>query len=111
MDGLSAPRQRVCEKLVLDDPQSFLSKTPEEIAAVTRTLQAGTPFTWAVMHVSVALLRFSLWLCAGAVCGFCRIRCEDVEALQEEQAEIKVGPGHARRRRHHLELYQEKRQL
>jgi hypothetical protein len=60
MDGLSAPRQRVCEKLVLDDPQSFLTKTPEEIAAVTRTLQAGPCFSHVVMHLSLALLRFSL---------------------------------------------------
>ncbi len=42
MDPVSlGARQRVCEKLVLDNPEQLLSKTPEEIAAVTLKLQQG----------------------------------------------------------------------
>ena len=42
--ALAGPRQRVCEKLILDNPEAMLSKTPEEIAAVTRLLQQGKFF-------------------------------------------------------------------
>lgn len=38
---VAGTRRRVCEKLVLDNPETFLSKTPEEIEAVTRSLQQG----------------------------------------------------------------------
>ncbi len=45
---LAGPRQRVCEKMILDNPEAMLSKTPEEILAVTSLLQQGLPYFFAV---------------------------------------------------------------
>lgn len=56
----------MCEKLVLDDPEALLSKTPEEITAVTQLLQKGTGSSFAVLTaVREALVS----------------RCQDVEVL------------------------------